>query len=255
MKTPQSNRAPLSLPISFLAAIGAGWLSISLADEAQKPGGEPRQSVKPGINSKFLDPKLDIKQWIGRFEVESREVFHQRDAIISNLDLKPGMAIADIGAGTGLFLEPFAKAVGTEGKVFAVDISEGFVKGLKKRVAEKGLKQVEVVRCEEDSVGLKANTIDLAFTCDTYHHFEYPTATVTSIFKALKPGGKLVVVDFERIPGVSREWILGHVRAGKKVISSEIEATGFAPAKEVKIEGFKENYYLVFTRPEAGKKP
>ncbi|MGI9240219.1 MAG: class I SAM-dependent methyltransferase [Verrucomicrobiales bacterium] len=251
MKPARSCNFRHLLPLGLLAAGVAGWLSISLADESAKQGLDQEQSVNPGINSKFLDPKIDIKEWIGRFEVESREVAHERNAIVEALKIKPGMALADIGAGTGLFLEPFAKGVGAEGKVFAVDISDGFVEGLKKRVAKNGFTQVEVVRCAEDSVSLKPDTVDLAFVCDTYHHFEYPAATLKSIYQALRPGGRLVVIDFERIPGVSRDWILGHVRAGKEEFTAEIVGAGFAPPKEIKLEGFKENYFLVFTKPKS----
>ncbi len=210
-----------------------------------------QESVKPGINKNFLDPNLDIKQWFGRFEVESREVYHCRDKILAALGIVPGSALADIGAGTGLYMKPFAEAVGKDGQVFAVDISEVFVKNLKKRAQESELSQVKVVQCSEDSVKLPANSIDLAFICDTYHHFEYPALTLASIHKALKPGGRMVVIDFERIPGVSREWLLGHVRAGKDVFTSEINAAGFELEKEVTIDGFKENYFLVFGKRQA----
>ena len=63
-------------------------------------------------------------------------------------------------------------------------------------------------------------------------------------------GGRLVVVDFERIPGVSREWILGHVRAGKETFAKEIESVGFTKRTEIEVPGLKENYFLVFTSPD-----
>ncbi len=213
--------------------------------EAPKP---KRESVKPGINEKFLDPDLDIKQWFGRFEVESREVYHCREKIVDAVGIRPGDAIADIGAGTGLFMKPFAEAVGKEGKVFAVDISAVFVSNLRKRAKEESLNQVKVVLGKEDSIELAESSIDIAFVCDTYHHFEYPEPTLASIHRALKPEGRLVVIDFERIPGVTREWLMGHVRAGKDVFASEIKAAGFEQVEELKIEGFKENYFLIFRR-------
>ncbi len=69
-----------------------------------------------------------------------------------------------------------------------------------------------------------------------------------SIRRALRPGGRLVVVDFERIPGVTREWLLSHVRAGKDVVVEEIQAAGFEIAAEPTIPGFEENYCVVFRR-------
>jgi SAM-dependent methyltransferase len=68
---------------------------------------------------------------------------------------------------------------------------------------------------------------DLAFVCDTYHHFEYPHATLASIYQAVRPGGGLVLIAFVREPGVSREWILSHVRGGRDDFRREIEQAGF----------------------------
>jgi tRNA A58 N-methylase Trm61 len=85
------------------------------------------RSVKPGINDKFLDPSLKVEEWTEKFETESREIFHRRDQIIASIGLKPGVKIADIGAGTGLFTLPFANAVGAEGKVYAVEIARNFL--------------------------------------------------------------------------------------------------------------------------------
>ena len=85
------------------------------------------------------------------------------------------------------------------------------------------------------------------FACDTYHHFEYPQATLASIRRALRPGGTLVVVDFERIPGKTRPWLLDHVRCGKGQVIAEIAAAGFELVEEVPL-GLEENYFLRFVR-------
>ena len=101
----------------------------------------------------------------------------------------------------------------------------------------------------KNSVALPPRSIDAAFVCDTYHHFEYPRSTMASIHTAMRSGGRLVVVDFERIPGVSRDWILGHVRADKATFRAEIEQSGFVFEDEVTIDGLEENYVLRFRRP------
>jgi predicted methyltransferase len=88
--------------------------------------------------------------------------------------------------------------------------------------------------------------VDVAFICDAYHHFEDPGAMLASIRGALRPGGTLVVVDFERVPGRSPDWVLKHVRAGKDEFRAEIEAAGFRFEGEVKL--MRENYFLRFTR-------
>src|SRR5690606_25175451 len=105
----------------------------------------------------------------------------------------------------------------------------------------------EVVQCSERDVSLPDGSVDTVFTCDTYHHFEYPQATLASIHRALRPGGTLVIVDFERIPGKSREWLLGHVRCGKEQVICEVTEAGFEVVEEVPL-GFEENYFLRFRR-------
>lgn len=207
-----------------------------------------QESVKPGINKDFLSRELDVDEYIKKFEVESREVFSQRAKLTELLELKPGMGIADIGAGTGAYLNLFAEGVGEGGKVFAVDIAPNFLKHLTERVREAKWKHVEVVACDERQTGLGEGVIDRAYICDTYHHFEFPMQTMTSLFKAMRPGGMLVLVDFEREPGTSREWILTHVRAGKKEVQAEVEGVGFTFLDEPKVEGLTENYVLRFRR-------
>jgi SAM-dependent methyltransferase len=114
------------------------------------------------------------------------------------------MAVADVGAGTGVFVDFFARDVGRDGRVFAVEIAPKFVDLLRERAAARGFTQVHAVLCTERDVALAPASVDVVFACDTYHHFEYPQATLASIHRALRAGGTLVLVDFERIPGVSR---------------------------------------------------
>jgi predicted methyltransferase len=218
------------------------------AEEAVTPGKGLGESVKPGINEKFLDPELQVEDWLKRFEVESREVYHERKKVLAACGVEKGMVVADIGAGTGLYTRLFSEATGQEGWVYAVDISGRFLEHIVKRATQEGQKNISAVLCPENAVALPPNSVDLAFICDTYHHFEYPTATMSSLAKVLKKGGTVVVIDFERIPGKSREWTLGHVRAGKEAFRKEIEETGLVFVEELKIEGFKENYFLRFRK-------
>ena len=180
--------------------------------------------------------------------MESREIFAQRDAIAAAVGLVPGKRIADVGAGTGLFVEPFAEAVGESGRVLAVDISPRLVQHMEERFAELDLGQVEVVRSEETSTTLAPGSVDVIFTCDTYHHFTHYEAMLASIHQALAPGGRLIIVDFERIPGVTRDWLLDHVRADKEQVTAEAEAAGFVLEEEVEIPGLMENYMLRFRK-------
>jgi predicted methyltransferase len=204
-------------------------------------------SVKPGINDKFLDPKLNVEEWTKKFETESREIFHQREKIVAAAGLKPGMIMADIGAGTGLFTLHFAQAVGATGKVYAVEIAKNFLEHIKARASKASASNVQTILCTERSVELPDASIDLAFICDVYHHFEFPSASLATLHKALKPGGELVLIDFKRIPGESSDFIMGHVRAGQEVFEAEVIAAGFEKVDEVK-DLLKENYFVRFKR-------
>lgn len=206
------------------------------------------ESVKPGVNANFLRADMRIAEWLDRFEVESREVFAARKAVLDAVGLKPGDVVADIGAGTGIYTRLFSSQVADDGHVFAVEISPVFVRHLLDKTKAENLSNISVIPCRDDSTTLSPSSIDVAFICDTYHHFEYPKSTMASIHQALRSGGQLVLIDFERIPGVSREWTLGHVRAGKEGFRKEIEEAGFEFIEEVKIDGFRENYFLRFQR-------
>ena len=205
-------------------------------------------SVKPGINNQFKNADLNVDRMVKRFELESREVYLAREAIVANCEFKKGSVIADVGSGTGLFTRLFAQTVGDDGWVFAVDIAPRLVRHIVSKATEAGTANITGVVCAENSINLPPNSVDAVFVCDTYHHFEFPKSTLASISKSLRPGGKLVVIDFERIEGKSREWLMGHVRAGKEVFRAEIQDAGFSFVAEKKLEQFKENYFLVFKK-------
>ncbi len=203
-----------------------------------------RQSVKPGINDSFTNPELKVEEFIQRFEIESREIYDLRQEILERCRIQVGERIADVGAGTGLFTRQFCKAVGNEGWVFAVDIAPRFIEHINRQADLHGLRNVTGVICREDSVALPPDSVDVVFICDTYHHFEYPADTMASIHSALRVGGRMYLIDFERDPGVSREWILDHVRAGKAEVIRELESFGFEVVEELKINRMEDNYML-----------
>lgn len=229
-------------PIRRGAALGDVLTLAALVPGPLAPGQE--KSVRPGINKAFEDP--NVKEFLGKFEVESREIYAKRKEIVAACGIKPGMAVADIGAGTGLFTRIFARAVGPKGRVYAVDIAPKFVAHIKKTCERAGLKNVTGVVCTQTSTELPAASVDLAFICDTYHHFEFPQRTLASLHRALKPGGRLVLIDFKRVKGVSSEWVMNHVRAGQEVFTREVVESGFRPVGEERL--LKENYFLRFER-------
>lgn len=200
------------------------------------------QNVRPGINQSYQQP--DFQRWLSIFENPSREVYQRRHAILKALELKSGMKIADIGAGTGFFTQLFSQSVGPDGKVYAVDISREFIDNIERRARDSNLKNIQGVVNNPKSVSLPAESIDLAFICNTYHHFEYPLSTIQSIHNALRPGGTIVVIDFRRISGFSSPWVMGHVRTNKQSVVKEIESRGFKMMEDKEL--LHTNYFLRF---------
>ena len=205
------------------------------------------RSIRPGVNEAYLRPGLKVEEWVGRLEREGRETYDKRHEIGAAARLKPGQDVADIGTGTGLFVPLLAQAVGPEGTIYAVDIVPRFVEHVREKAAGAGLENVEVVLSSERSVELPPRSIDLAFLCDVYHHFEYPQSTLASIHRALRPDGEFFLVDFKREPGVTSEWSLEHVRAGMEEFISEIEAAGFEKVEQ-DAEMMTENYIVRFRK-------
>lgn len=219
---------------------------IQRQQDSSEMGGEA--SVKPGVNKSFIDPNLDVDAYVKRFEIESREVFLNRERILAACEIEKGDTVADVGAGTGLFTRMFSLEVGNEGWVYAIDIAPRFIEHINGEATKHKLENITGVLCAENSVNLPPNSADVVFVCDTYHHFEYPKSTLASIKRALKKDGHLIVIDFERIEGKSREWLMGHVRAGKEVFRGEVQEAGFTLVEEKKIDGFQENYFLKFSK-------
>ncbi|MGF1644069.1 MAG: class I SAM-dependent methyltransferase [Thiotrichales bacterium] len=203
------------------------------------------RSISPGINQQYENP--NVEHWLSVFEREGREVYDRRADILAQLKLREGMSVADIGAGTGLFTMLFAEAVGPKGRVYAVDISPSFVASIENRARSAGVEHVTGVVNTARSVELPDASVDLAFISDTYHHFEFPLSTMASLFRALRPGADLIVVDYKRVPGWSSPWVLSHVRAGKETFVDEITSVGFVFVEEV--DFMRTQYFLRFSKP------
>lgn len=249
------NRSALRLlPAAYLLAAVAGTALLLGGAAPQQPAAPP--SVKPGINDSWKSP--NIAPLVEMLEAESREIYRERRNLAALVGPAPGAAIADVGAGSGFMVELFAGLVGPAGRVYAVDINPKLLERIARRSREQGLNNVQSVLAREDSAELPPNAVDLVFLCDTYHHFEHPEGTMASIHRALRPGGQLVVVDFQRLPGVSRAWVLDHVRAGQDGVAREIIEAGFELTNVHAVPWLKENYVLRFrkaAKPQAGAPP
>lgn len=228
-------------------------LSSAVGQKAPKEAEDPKGKVDPEINAKFQN--ADVQAWIKRFESDDREVFARRAEIISALDLKPGMAVADIGAGTGLFTRLMAEKVGPEGRVYAVDVSAEFLKYIAERSRKLGQNQVATVQGSQHSTNLPPGSVDLVFFCDVYHHLEDPTPVLASIHRALRPGGSLVLIEFDRVKAKKGSFVKKHVRADKDQFVREIEGAGFTVDPSKPTIKLTENFFVRFRKSEPPAPP
>lgn len=198
-------------------------------------------------NDSYVDPELDVDRMVDRFETEGREVFDLREAIVSAAGIQTGEVVADVGAGTGAFLEPLVAAVGETGHVLAVEISIRFVEHLRQVANEAGYGNVTTVFSSYTSATLPSDSVDKIILVDTYHHFDDYAAMLASMLDALRSGGEMLVIDFDKREE-SRPWIQGHIRAPKETFRQEIEAAGFEFVEDVAIEGMVDNFMFRFRK-------
>ena len=196
------------------------------------------------MNEKFLSKDLDAQKYEREFGSKDRDVIAFSDAIISELKLKKGEKVADVGAGTGAFLPGLSTAVGPKGKVYGVEISPVFVDHLKKKMLNQA--NVHIVQGTLETTTLADQSLDVVLVVDTYHHFDHPSQMLADFKRVLKKGGRLAIVDFNKTPE-ARPWIQDHIRLGEDGYIKEIESAGFKFSKKPAIP-FKENFMLIFNQ-------
>jgi ubiquinone/menaquinone biosynthesis C-methylase UbiE len=158
-----------------------------------------REHDRDGIGKFFLGREIahvmghQGADWLERPERVEEE---KPDVLVELLELKPGMSVADIGAGTGYISWRMAQKVGAEGRVYAVDIQQEMLDLLAKQMTQRGMKNVEGVLGTIQHANLQPNSIDLAIMVDVYHEFSHPYEMMQSIVGALKPGGRVAFVEY-----------------------------------------------------------
>jgi ubiquinone/menaquinone biosynthesis C-methylase UbiE len=195
-----------------------------------------------GINDSYKSPTLRVQEWVNRFEVEGREAYDLRREIVAAAGLEPGQSVADVGAGTGLFVPLLADAVGARGAVYAIDIAPAFIPHIEQKARDAGLKQVKAVLSNERSIEMPARSVDVIFTCDAYHHFVHYEDMLASMRKALKPGGELIVVDFDIGSKHIPSGMVQHVGRTKEEFRRQIEAAGFRFEEDLTLPAMKSSF-------------
>ena len=185
---------------------------------------------------------------IGWLEREEREQEENTTQLLKNLAVQPGQVIADIGAGSGYHSTLLSKMVGN-GKVYAVDVEPEMIAFLNDRIKREGKKNILPVLSTEKNVALPANSVDQMLLVDVYHEFSFPYEMALSMLEALKPGGKLVLVEFRaEDPNVPIKTI--HKMSERQAVK-EFKAAGFTFEKN--ISNLPWQHCLIFRKPEIPK--
>ncbi len=213
-----------------------------------------QQTITPTAKDLNKSFDADAVRWTERFEHEGRAIYDKRFEILEAMGLKPGMDVADIGAGSGLISRLIARKVAPGGAVYAVDIAKNMVDHITKTAQEEKITNLKPVLGDPHSPKLPPNSVDVVCIIDAYHHFEYPGDMLAEINRALRPDGLLMLIDFKRIEGVSRDYILKMVRAGEGTFTDEFLNAGFELV-ERRDDMFPENYLLKFKHRRPSAKP
>lgn len=140
----------------------------------------------------------DLEAYITKMEDPARDAWQKPDEVLKTLGLKKGQIICDIGAGPGYFSLRFAKAVGSEGHVYAIDVELKMLEVLQKRMSQAKVSNITRVHADPEDTLLPKKVCDWIVIVDTYHHFPEGVAYLRQLKTKLTPGGRLVNIDFHK---------------------------------------------------------
>jgi len=184
--------------------------------------------------------------WLNRPEREKEE---NPEGALDAIGIRPGMIVADVGAGTGYMSLRMARRVGPSGKVYANDLQPEMLRRLRENAAKAGINNVETVLGAEDDPKLPAGRIDLVLLVDVYHEFSQPQKMIDRIRDALAPGGRLVLLEYRKEdPNVP---ILPEHKMSVAQVKAEIEPEGFVLSQV--IETLPRQHILILTKAAAAK--
>jgi cyclopropane fatty-acyl-phospholipid synthase-like methyltransferase len=201
------------------------------------------QDSKPRSPEEMHRVHRDSKAYIAMLDDPARDAYQKPHEVITALDLKPGEVIADIGSGSGYFTLRLAAPVGDRGRVYGVDIDPEMVRHLNRRVRDAGLRHVHVLLADPDDP-LLPEPVDRFLVVDTWHHIVGQTEYLGLMRKLLRPGGQVVMIDFQK-----KELPVGPplaMKVAREDLIKQMEANGFRLAREHTFLPYQ--YFLVFER-------
>ncbi|MGH9324142.1 MAG: class I SAM-dependent methyltransferase [Vicinamibacteria bacterium] len=187
----------------------------------------------------------DIDRWVAEFEGPARDSKQKPDEVVAAMKLQASDRVADIGAGTGYFSRRFAKAVGDGGIVYAVDLEPNMLRYVAKRARAEGQKNIVPVLATPDSPMLAPGSVDAIFICNTIHHIENREPYYGILRETLRPGGRLMIVDFRK-DAVLEEGPPPSMRLERSELERELSKAGFRLEEE---HHFLPDQYFVVFRP------
>jgi protein-L-isoaspartate O-methyltransferase len=196
---------------------------------------------------------LSRKAWSNGYlwmlERDQREEYQKKDEILAALELKPGMFVADVGAGSGYFTVPLAQAVGDDGTVLATDIRQQMLDHIARRVRIEKLDNVELLLAEPGDPMLPKAKADLILMVDVYHYIQERTAFGEKLLEALAPGGRLVIIDFIPKPWEERPWgPPPQQHLSEETLTADLAEAGFRVL--AKHDFLEEQFFVVYGREE-----
>ncbi len=193
---------------------------------AEPPGHHAAGHHAAGDHATMTHRFEDAAKWATVFDDPTRDAWQKPAALVEALHLAPGATVADIGAGTGYFEGHLAKAVGPAGRVVAVDLEPDMVRYLAERAVREGWANVEARQGAAADPGLRPGEVDLVLLVDTYHHLDARVDWFTRLRTTLKPGGRLVIVDFDPASDDTLGPPKAH-RLAPDVVTQELGAAGW----------------------------
>lgn len=183
----------LTTPVA-IGTLGAQEPSTDETPSRQPHGQHGTSTHGQGMHHDFSD----VERYAERFEGPDRIAWQRPEHVVSLLQIRPGMTVVDLGAGTGFFEPYLAAAVGPDGRVLALDVEPAMVSHISQRVEEEGLGPVEARLVPYDDPELEAASVDRVLIVNTWHHIDDRALYAGKLKEALTENGRVYVVDFER---------------------------------------------------------